>query len=417
MSAMGARRLHLLVIPAVLGVLASGCSGSSDPDPQATATDLSKGLASGDLSGVAFVGTPAATVQKQYDDVVAGLGGVKPTVTVAGTTHSGSGGGATATATLHWTWPVGTGWSYTTHAPLRLSSDGRHWQVAWKDDVVEPSLTGSEALRATTVAAQRGDILGAHGAQLVTDRPVLRFGVDKHKVKGPAALDSARRLARLLGIEVAPYVKAVKGAGSDQFVQAIVYRQAEVPHAVMQGYTAIKGVDAIAGDLPLAITKEFAAPILGTVGPVTAEMVKDHPGVYRAGDVAGLSGLQARYDEQLRGTPGVQVEAVDAGTGTSRTAVHHPAGRRQAAAPHPRATAAAARRADPGRASGRPVRSSPSGRRPARSSLWRTAPGTTATTTRPTAASRPGRRSRPSARWRWSSTARHRRHRSTARPA
>ena len=100
-------------------------------------------------------------------------------MTVAGTSTTGSGDGAKATATLHWTWPVGTGWSYTTHAPLQLSSDGRQWQVAWKDDVIEPSLSGSESLQATTLAARRGDILGPHGVGLVTERPVLRFGVDR----------------------------------------------------------------------------------------------------------------------------------------------------------------------------------------------------------------------------------------------
>ena len=51
-------------------------------------------------------------------------------------------------------------------------------------------------------------------------------------------------------------------------------------------------------------------PILGTVGPVTAEVVEKSEGAYRAGDVAGLTGLQARYDEQLRGTAGVNVAAV-----------------------------------------------------------------------------------------------------------
>ena len=39
--------------------------------------------------------------------------------------------------------------------------------------------------------------------------------------------------------------------------------------------------------------------------PVTAEIVKKSDGAYRAGDEAGLSGLEARYDERLRGTPGV----------------------------------------------------------------------------------------------------------------
>ncbi len=177
--------------------------------------------------------------------------------------------------------------------------------------MVEPSLTGDETLDATTVAAKRGDILGPHGVGLVTERPVVRFGVDRLKVGAAQAPDSARRLAQLVGIDAAPYVKQVKAAGPKAFVQAIVFRQDEVPPAVTSGYTHIKGVDAIAGSLPLAITKEFAAPILGTVGPVTAEMIKDNPGVYRVGDLAGLSGLEARYDEQLRGKPGVQVDSVD----------------------------------------------------------------------------------------------------------
>ena len=82
------------------------------------------------------------------------------------------------------------------------------------------------------------------------------------------------------------------------------------PSGLVGRATAIKGVDALADQLPLGITKEFAAPILGTVGPVTADMIKQNPGVYRVGDLAGISGLEARYDEQLRGTPGVEVDAV-----------------------------------------------------------------------------------------------------------
>jgi cell division protein FtsI/penicillin-binding protein 2 len=42
---------------------------------------------------------------------------------------------------------------------------------------------------------------------------------------------------------------------------------------------------------------------------VTADIIKEHP-EYHPGAGAGLSGLQARYDEQLRGTPGVLVQAV-----------------------------------------------------------------------------------------------------------
>jgi cell division protein FtsI/penicillin-binding protein 2 len=50
--------------------------------------------------------------------------------------------------------------------------------------------------------------------------------------------------------------------------------------------------------------------MLGVVGEATAEIVQKSKGSIQAGDQVGLSGLALRYDEQLRGSPGVTVEAV-----------------------------------------------------------------------------------------------------------
>ena len=87
-------------------------------------------------------------------------------------------------------------------------------------------------------------------------------------------------------------------------------RRSDVGQTLVRGYQRIPGAVAFGDELPLAPTREFARPILGTVGPVTAEMVKQSKGAYAPGDEAGLSGLEQRYDEQLRGTPGVAVDAV-----------------------------------------------------------------------------------------------------------
>jgi len=307
MTAMGTLSARVLLPALCMALLAAGCgSKDSGPDPAPTADGLAQGLTSGDLSGVVFSGMAAKQADREYDATVAGMGEVKPKVQVTAVNKSSD---TAAIATLSWLWPLGTGWSYQTTAPMKLLDD--RWQVTWAPSVVEPSLDDPRTtLVASTVESTRGDIVGPHGVRLVTARPVLRFGVDRIKVGAAQAPDSARRLAQLVGIDAASYVKQVKAAGPKAFIQAIVYRKDEVPPAVMRGYVHIKGVDAIAGELPLAITKEFAAPILGTVGPVTAEMIKDNPGVYRVGDVAGLSGLEARYDEQLRGSPGVQVDSV-----------------------------------------------------------------------------------------------------------
>jgi cell division protein FtsI/penicillin-binding protein 2 len=306
MADMGIRSARLFLPALVVALAATACgSGSSGPDPAPAAASLAQGLTSGDLSSVSFAGTTAAVADKEYGAAVAGLGSVTPQVTVAGVKKDGD---SAATATLSWSWPLGTGWTYQSTAPMKLV--GQSWQVTWSPTVVEPQLDGTTTLDATTVEAKRGDILGPGGVGLVTDRPVVRFGVDRTKVGPAAALDAARRLAQLVGIDVASYVKEVKASGPKAFILAITYRQEEVPSSVTRAYTHIKGVDALAGQLPLGLTKDFAAPILGTVGPVTADMIKQNPGVYQVGDVAGLSGLEARYDEQLRGKPGVQVDAV-----------------------------------------------------------------------------------------------------------
>ena len=88
-------------------------------------------------------------------------------------------------------------------------------------------------------------------------------------------------------------------------------------------YGRIPGALLIADELPLAPTREFAAPILGTRRRGDRRDDQGAPRAYQPGDVAGLSGLQARYDEQLRGTPGAVVEAVPAGRqGTARAVPH-----------------------------------------------------------------------------------------------
>ena len=143
----------------------------------------------------------------------------------------------------------------------------------------------------------------------MTERQVSRVGIDKTQLDGADPVASARALARLVGVDVGPFVKAVRAAGAQAFVEAIVYRREELPAEVSNGVAGIAGARIVADTLPLAPTRDFAAPLLGRVGPVTAEVIAEHP-EYHPGDMAGLSGLQERYDERLRGTPGVLVQAV-----------------------------------------------------------------------------------------------------------
>ncbi|GAB3792356.1 penicillin-binding transpeptidase domain-containing protein [Nocardioides ungokensis] len=303
-----ARATTTLATSALLGLLLTGCdSGSSGgPDASDAADTLASGLSSGSFADVDFTRVTTEEATKDYRTTVEGMGDVQPDVTAGDVKESGD----SATASLTWSWPLGgRAWTYDTQA--RMTRVDGQWQVAWDPSIVESSLVDGVTLDLTPIAARRGQVIGAHQQPLVTDRPVVRFGIDRSRVSAGKAADSARRLAQLVGIDPAAYVNRVQAAGDQAYVAAIVFRKDDVPASV-DGYQDIPGVLALGARLPLAPTKEFAAPILGTVGDVTAEMVKDHPDTYQPGDQAGLSGLQARYDEQLQGTDGAVVNAVDA---------------------------------------------------------------------------------------------------------
>lgn len=292
-------------------LVVAACSGG-DPDPadagdeaDGTAAALAEGLASGDLADLAFTETTGDDATADYETVVEGMDEVEPTVELGDVEEDGD----SATATLSWSWPVSEeqAWEYDSEVELERVDD--EWRVVWGHQVVEPSLNAASVLDLQGVGGGRGDIVGNRGVKLVTERPVVRVGIDRTTIPDRDPVPSARELAALVDIDVAPYARSVKGSGEKAFVEAIVFRSTEVPPAVASGVKRIPGAVLLPDELPLAPTRTFAAEILGTVGPVTAEMIEEDPDL-EAGDEVGLSGLQGRYDEQLRGEPGLAVVAL-----------------------------------------------------------------------------------------------------------
>jgi cell division protein FtsI/penicillin-binding protein 2 len=203
-------------------------------------------------------------------------------------------------------------WAYATTVPMRLVDNV--WQVSWSPGVVAPQLTTDETLGMARTWPRRADIVDAHGTKLMTEREVAVIGIDKTKVSRAAATASAKQLAGLVGIDPTRYAAKVTAAGAKAFVEAITLRSDD-PVLEKEGpkIEAVKGSLTVPALKVLGPSRTFAAPILGTVGEVTAEQVKDSGGVLKAGDEVGQSGLEHRYDEQLRGTPGLSVRAVKRG--------------------------------------------------------------------------------------------------------
>ena len=124
-----------------------------------------------------------------YAEVVEGLGEVDPTVAVEDVSESATEDG-TATATLGWSWPVSEqDWTYTSEATLRSSASSGRSCGSPRSSSRRCAPAGPSSRERSR--RPRGEILGAGGQRLVTDRPVTRFGIDKSAV--PPAGPSRRR--------------------------------------------------------------------------------------------------------------------------------------------------------------------------------------------------------------------------------
>lgn len=317
MGAMGKNTFtSVLTVATVTMTLSLTACTENGPTAEDAATGLAEGLTSGDLSGVGFASVASEEATAQLEDITAALDPLAPTVTVAGVESTAEG---RATAQLNHVWDLDesdSDWTYTTTAELTLVDDA--WQIAWDPSVAVEGLSADASLAVSRTPAERAEILGAGGEVLVTDRPVIRVGIDKTRIEASDLETSSTALAELVGLDPAAYSEQVLGAGEQAFVEAIVFRDNPDIPVTTQELDAIPGAVGIPDTMSLAPTRTFARELLGTVGPATAELIEQSEGRLEAGDIAGLSGLQLQYDEQLSGTPGLVIESVS-GEGETQT--------------------------------------------------------------------------------------------------
>lgn len=306
-----------ILVPAVI----TGCSGklglpgrADTSGAQNAAVKLAAAMSAKNLSSITFSGGATAAA-KDFTGLIGPLDAAKLTAKVSGqpTVH---GDQATSTIAMSWQLPgVGRPWAYDVTA--RFAKGGGNWQPVWAPSLVEPDLVNGSRLELTRKQAERGQILAADGSPLVTERAVEQVGIDKTKVPAAHAAASAAALAKLVDVDSANYVKLVKGSGASAFVTAIVFRKGDDRIPSDAKIATIKGAVILAGRQMLGPSKTFAAPILGTVGQATKEVIDKSEGSVTAGDQVGLSGLELRYDKRLGGTPEVMISVVGPKSGGS----------------------------------------------------------------------------------------------------
>lgn len=292
------RRGVVLLLVVVLAGCTPGGTGH-DPRIDSLVERLVSGLARGDLSEV-----PTADPERTRVDVAAilsGMGDFRPEVSAGDVRTVGT----DRQVTLDLTWNLaGTTWTYQSFATFTPGED-EPWLLRWEPGVIHPELTSLTRLVHRRVPAERGTILGANEDPLTQLLPVIRIGIDKSRMDADQARRSARKLATALEINVDRYVDRVAEAGEKAFVEALTVRgRGEgLPKEIYR----IPGALLVRDEMVLPTRKERAAGLIGTVGEATAERVEKSQGRIQPGDTVGLTGLQLRYDDSLRGLSGTTV--------------------------------------------------------------------------------------------------------------
>lgn len=316
---------RLLAAGLALVVAMSGCSklGASDPDPSgtsassaapangepvadSTATALAAALTSGDLSRLGFVGDPATASKAaiaDYATIMSGMDGIRPHVKAGAVAYRGSG---VATVPLEHTFTLGAKpWTFTSTATLNLVQGV--WHVAWRPEVVHPQLTAATRLRHTREVPARAPIIDRDGKAVVEERELYQVGLDKANLDRKKWATSAQKLATIMKVDVKAYQARVANSGAKAFVVASTVRKNELPAAALD----VPGMATLTTKGSVGITKTFAQSLLGVVGTVDEQQAKASKNALEPGDLVGVTGLQKRYDAQLRGAVGHQIVMVE----------------------------------------------------------------------------------------------------------
>jgi cell division protein FtsI/penicillin-binding protein 2 len=314
-------RARLALVAALLsaGPALAACSASSST-PQATAGSFLAAWAGRDWHAMrALVADPPANFGAVNEGALTDLS-VRRASYQAGKLHT-SGNSATEPVAEHLVL-TGIG-RITIKTVLRLTDANSGWLVKWSPATIAPQLEPGGSLSLQVNWPARAQILGANGAPLTVQAPMVTVGVEGARIKDAKAV---QRVLLAAGAPAAALAAALRGAKAEPTwfepvytIPMARYQQLEptiypIPGTVFQTTSARTPITPGLGY------------VVGSVGPVTAQQLQELGPPYGAADSVGQTGLELAYQKQLAGQPGATITAANpafSGSGSGATSAEY----------------------------------------------------------------------------------------------
>ncbi|WP_249871335.1 penicillin-binding transpeptidase domain-containing protein [Oceanobacillus saliphilus] len=182
-----------------------------------------------------------------------------------------------------------------------------NWYVEWDSGFIFPELQDGGEISIQTTYPKRGEILDRNEMPLAINDTIYEIGVVPGKLS-PDTEQSIQQIADLLGMRV----EAINNELSAGWVQDNLFVPLKniLPsdEALFADLMAINGVDYRENTGRIYPAGESAAHLVGYIRNITADDLEEvDPGQYGANDKIGSRGLEAHYEEQLKGKRGVKI--------------------------------------------------------------------------------------------------------------
>jgi cell division protein FtsI/penicillin-binding protein 2 len=302
----------------VLAVVVLGTGGLSACGEDDAAEKALKGFVSawqaGQLGGRKLADSNGGTLagdaaQTELTKTEGDLAARRPKVTIKGKPEIRK---TSARATVTVAWPVTDAVTWTYDTTVRLVKRGDDWLPVFSPQTIVPNLPTGASLEATVTQADRGAVLDGAGQPLVTNKPVVVVGVEPQRITDQTVLIGVLKSVFTeigVSVDLSTLPERIRTAASPTtFIEVVTLRR-EVYDTVRSDLRNVQGTVFREAVQPLAPTAAFARAVLGQTGEVTKEILDKNPGKYKVGDRVGLSGLQQKYDDRLRGGQGVTIKA------------------------------------------------------------------------------------------------------------
>ncbi len=200
------------------------------------------------------------------------------------------------------------------------------YKLIWRDNLIFPKLSSEDRVRVSVTQAQRGQILDRKGRMLAGKATASSVGIVPGKLEDREL--ALERIANLLEMDKESIEAKLEASWvkEDMFVPIATIPKVEETdlmtmqpeESILEEYERQKQLIDIPGVMisdvevrayPLG---EAAAHLIGYVQAVTAEDLENHAGEgYTSNSVIGKIGMEALFEEKLRGTNGCEISIID----------------------------------------------------------------------------------------------------------